>query len=71
MCHKACSYQEIMKKNRLQDIDFNKATSSKSVDHGNPYASQSEETTHYSIVEKKGERSISNYHHKCGLGEME
>ena len=41
-------------KNRLQDIDFNKATSSKSVDHGNPYASQSEETTHYSIVDKKG-----------------
>ena len=43
-----------MRKNRLQDIDFNKATSSKSVDHGNPYASQSEETTHYSIIDKKG-----------------
>ena len=41
-------------KSRLQDIDFNKATSSKSVNHGNPYANQSEETTHYSIVDKKG-----------------
>ena len=41
-------------KSRLQDINFNKATSSKSVDHGNPYANQSEETTHYSIIDKKG-----------------
>ena len=39
---------------RLKDIDFSKASISKSIKHGNPYLNQSEETTHYSIVDKQG-----------------
>ena len=39
---------------RLKDIDFSKASISKSIKHGNPYLDQSEETTHYSIVDKQG-----------------
>ena len=39
---------------RLKDIDFSKASISKSIKHGSPYLNQSEETTHYSIVDKQG-----------------
>lgn len=39
---------------RLKDIDFNKASNSQLIEHGNPYSDQSEETTHYSIVDSAG-----------------
>ena len=39
---------------RLKDIDFKKATDSQLVEHGNPYSNQSEETTHYSIIDSEG-----------------
>jgi gamma-glutamyltranspeptidase/glutathione hydrolase len=39
---------------RLKDIDFTKATDSQLIEHGNPYSNQSEETTHYSIVDSQG-----------------
>ena len=39
---------------RLEDINFNKASNSELVEHGDPYSNQSEETTHYSIVDSAG-----------------
>ena len=39
---------------RLKDIDFNNASNSQLIEHGNPYSDQSEETTHYSIVDSAG-----------------
>ena len=39
---------------RLKDIDFNKASNSQLIEHGNPHSDQSEETTHYSIVDSAG-----------------
>jgi len=39
---------------RLKDINFKKATDSQLVEHGNPYSNQSEETTHYSIIDSEG-----------------
>ena len=41
-------------KERVQAIDFAQAGISKQVTHGNPYLNQSEETTHYSVVDKDG-----------------
>ena len=35
-------------------IDLNSVTSSKTISHGNPAAYESEETTHYSVVDKWG-----------------
>ena len=43
-------------KNRISDFSFDKATASKDISHGkiDHYASESEETTHYSIVDPFG-----------------
>ena len=41
-------------KERVSSIDLNKATLSSDISHGNSYIDQSEETTHYSIVDKEG-----------------
>ena len=41
-------------KERVQTIDFSEAGISKQVTHGDPYLNQSEETTHYSVVDKDG-----------------
>lgn len=41
-------------KNRMQNFSFEKATSSKEVSHGNIQVVESDETTHYSIVDKDG-----------------
>ena len=41
-------------KERVQTIDFSQAGISKQVTHGDPYLNQSEETTHYSVVDKDG-----------------
>ena len=41
-------------KERAQAIDFSQAGISKQVTHGDPYLNQSEETTHYSVVDKDG-----------------
>jgi len=41
-------------KERVQAIDFSQAGISKQVTHGDPYLNQSEETTHYSVVDKDG-----------------
>jgi len=39
---------------RVSSIDLSKATLSSDISHGNSYIDQSEETTHYSIVDKEG-----------------
>ncbi|WP_084163916.1 gamma-glutamyltransferase [Olivibacter sitiensis] len=39
---------------RMQDISFERATSSESVSHGKPVGYESEETTHFSVVDKDG-----------------
>ena len=39
---------------RMSDFNWNEATSSANVDHGNPYELESEETTHFSIVDPFG-----------------
>ena len=41
-------------KERAHAIDFSQAGISKQVTHGDPYLNQSEETTHYSVVDKDG-----------------
>ena len=41
-------------KERVSSIDLSKATLSSDISHGNSYIDQSEETTHYSIVDKEG-----------------
>jgi len=41
-------------KNRMQNFSFEKATSSKEVSHGDIQVVESDETTHYSIVDKNG-----------------
>lgn len=39
---------------RMQDFSWEKASSSKNIEHGTIYAGESEETTHYSIVDPFG-----------------
>ena len=39
---------------RMQSFDPNRASSSEAVDHGNPLAYESSETTHYSVVDGDG-----------------
>lgn len=50
--------QELLDKNylksRMQNFSFEKATSSKEVSHGDIQVVESDETTHYSIVDKDG-----------------
>jgi gamma-glutamyltranspeptidase/glutathione hydrolase len=41
-------------KDRIKNINFTKATSSDDIKHGNGYVKESEETTHYSVVDKEG-----------------
>ena len=41
-------------KERVSSININEATLSTDISYGNSYINQSEETTHYSIVDKKG-----------------
>ena len=41
-------------KERASSININEATLSTDISYGNSYINQSEETTHYSIVDKKG-----------------